>query len=71
MSGTVSRHEMMSRPFEPVAGGTNEPQNSHSLSYIAFYLGEINQKLGRLVEAVDGGKLTAGVGPGPSARRKT
>ena len=55
---------MKAQPYSPIAGGQNDFRNSHSLEYIAFYLGEINAKLGRLVEAVETGKVTANVGAG-------
>ena len=61
---SLSRAELESAPYKPIAGGQNDFQNSHSLQYIAFYLGEINAKLGRLIEAVETGKVTANVGQG-------
>jgi len=60
----LSRAEMEQGPYRPTAGAQNDFQNSHSLQYIAFYLGEINAKLGRLVDAVETGKVTANVGQG-------
>lgn len=67
---------MVQAPYSPIAGAQNDFQNVHSFQYMAFYLGEINEKLGRLVEAVETGKVTANVGQGlhglaESIRQKT
>ena len=61
MPDTVSRAEMMAKPFEPIAGGVNEFQNAHSLSYIAFYLGEIDKKMDRIAKALEGVQTSAGL----------
>lgn len=52
MEGTVSRAEMMAKPFEPIGGAQNEFQNAHSLSYIAFYLGEIDKSLKQIASTL-------------------
>lgn len=53
----ASRDEMLAKPFEPIDGAAPEYQNAYSLSYIAFYLGQIEKHLGKIAENT--GKLDA------------
>jgi hypothetical protein len=49
---TVSRTEMETKPYTPIAGAINEYQDTHSLQYIAFYLGEIEKHLGQITKTL-------------------
>jgi hypothetical protein len=44
---------MAAQPFAPVSNVGNETRDSHSLEYIAFYLGEIEKQLGKIAGHLD------------------
>jgi hypothetical protein len=43
---------MEKSPYTPIAGAMNEYQNTHSLQYIAFYLGEIEKHLAQMTKTL-------------------
>lgn len=49
----LARERMKAEPYTPVTVGSFEERCSHSLTHAAFYLGEIEQHLRKIVEVLD------------------
>jgi hypothetical protein len=44
----AARERMKTEPYSPITVGSVDERHSHALTYAAFYLGEINQHLGKI-----------------------